>query len=348
MPPLLAVVMSIALVVAASVSTPATPSTTVGSDSSVGRAHVDLGPQLPSQALYSWGSNDWGQLALGSSGQGTPTGVALPSQVAELPGMSFRSVAAGGAFTLGLTVNGQVYSWGTNATGSLGTGSPDDASSPQLVGVPGEVVAIAAGSSQSLALTVGGQLYAWGANLFGELGNGTTTGSDVPVPVTMPGGVTFIAIAAGGDHSLAVSATGQVYAWGANFYGQLGIGGTSPSNIPVAVPAPPGVTFTAVAAGTSHSLALTSTGEVYAWGFNASGQLGDGTTVDSPTMSAVAMPNGDVVSSIATGAAHSLALTTGGQVFVWGSNVFGQLDSALVDTLPVDSDVPVQPLGLPR
>jgi alpha-tubulin suppressor-like RCC1 family protein len=345
--PLAAVVMPIVLVAAVSVPARATPSVRSAVDSSMTRAQVETSPQLPSQALYSWGSNDWGQLALGSSGQGTPTGVALPSQVAETPDVSFRSVAAGGAFTLGLTVNGQVYAWGTNATGTLGTGSPDDASSPQPVSVPGAVVAIAAGSSHSLALTAGGQLFAWGANLFGQLGNGTTTGSDVPVPVTMPGGVSFSAIAAGGDHSLAVSSAGQVYAWGANFDGQLGTGNTSPSPVPVAVPGPPGTTFTSVAAGTSHSLALTLSGQVYAWGLNASGQLGDGTMVDSPSMVAVSMPAGAVVSSIATGAAHSLALTSGGQVFVWGSNVFGQLDSALVDTLPVDSDVPVQPLGLP-
>ncbi len=336
-----------AVLAAAAISTPAAPPAEVASARMVLRAEGSTGPGLPSQALYAWGSNDWGQLALGSSGEGTPTGVSTPAQVALAPGMTFRSVSAGGGFTLGLTVAGVVYAWGANASGSLGLGSRGDASSPQQVGVPGTAIAIAAGSAHGLALTAGGQLYAWGANLFGQLGDGTTTDSGLPVPVTMPAGVTFTAVAAGGDHSLALSSTGQVYAWGANFDGQLGDGGTASSDLPVAVPAPPGVAFTAVAAGTGHSLALSSEGQVYAWGFNASGQLGDGTTVDRASMTAVSMPAGVVISSIATGAAHSLALTSDGQVFVWGSNVFGQLDSALVDSLPVDSDVPVQPLGLP-
>ena len=250
------------LVAAGLAGTPAAPSAATVSARVAVRAQGNAGTGLPSQALYGWGSNDWGQLALGSSGGGTPTGISTPAQVALPPGGSFRSVAAGGAFTLGLTVGGQVYAWGANATGSLGLGSSGDASSPQEVGVPGTAVAIAAGSGHSLALTAGGGLYAWGANLFGQLGDGTTTDADLPVPVAVPVGVTFTAIAAGGDHSLALSSTGQVYAWGANFYGQLGDGGTDPSDLPVAVPAPPGVTFTAVAAGTSHSLALSASGQL--------------------------------------------------------------------------------------
>jgi hypothetical protein len=209
------------------------------------------------------------------------------------------------------------------------------------------VVAVAAGSSHSLALSTTGQVYAWGSNFFGQLGNGTTTDADLPVAVDLPAGVRITAIAAGGDHSLALTTTGQVYAWGANTDGQLGDGTTTDADVPVAVPAPEGVVITAIAAGTGHSLALSTAGTAYAWGFNASGQLGNGTTTDSTTMGAVSMPDGATFSSIAAGSSHSLALTTTGQVYAWGSNVFGQLDSALVGSLPVDSTVPAQPLGLP-
>jgi len=102
-----------------------------------------------------------------------------------------------------------------------------------------------------------------------------------------------------------------------------------------------------IAAGTSDSLALTSTGQVDAWGYNASGQLGDGSDQSSSTMTAVTFPPGVLISSIASGADHSLALSSTGAVYEWGSNVFGQLDTALVDSATVDSPVPVQPLGLP-
>ncbi len=102
-----------------------------------------------------------------------------------------------------------------------------------------------------------------------------------------------------------------------------------------------------MAAGTAHSLAVATDGSVYAWGFNASGQLGTGDTADAPTPQLVAMPSGAPIASVAAGGSHSLALTTTGTLLAWGSDVFGQLASALVATLPVDSDVPVQPLGLP-
>ncbi len=198
-----------------------------------------------------------------------------------------------------------------------------------------------------MALTTTGQVYAWGSNTFGQLGNGSVVASDVPVPIDAPGGVTFTAIAAGGDHSLALSSTGQVYAWGANFDGQLGDGTTTSSDLPALVTAPPDTDFTAIAAGTAHSLALSSTGVVYAWGYNGSGQLGDGSDESSSTMTAVTFPPGVLISAIACGADHSLALSSTGAVYEWGSDVFGQLDTALVDSAPVDSPVPVQPLGLP-
>ena len=309
---------------------------------------ADDSPGLPSDALYGWGSDDWGQLANGSSGQGTPTPVPTPGMVAAPGGSAFRSVAAGGAHSLGLTVDGQVYSWGANSSGQLGVGSVVDASTPQAVDIPGgPVVAVAAGSAYSLALTAAGQVYAWGANLFGQLGTGSRSNADSPVLVSMPGGVTVTAIAAGGDHSLALTASGQVYGWGANTYGQVGDGTTVSRDLPVPVPTPEGVTFTAIAAGTGHSLALSASGQVFAWGFNASGQLGDGTTVDSPTMVPVSLPAGTTITSIATGSSHSLALTSTGVVLAWGSNAFGQLDSALVGNLLVDSPIPLQPLGLP-
>ncbi len=305
--------------------------------------------QLPSAVAYSWGSDDWGELGVNASGEGTPTPVDQPAPVDVAPGIQFRSVSVGGAHALGLTTDGGVEAWGGNSEGQLGDGTTTESDAPVAVDPPAGLTfsAIAAGSSHSLALTTSGQVYAWGSNLLGQLGNGTTTDSDVPVPVDAPDGVTFAAIAAGGDHSLALSSTGVVYAWGANYAGQLGNGTTTPSDVPVQTTAPDGVTFSAIAAGTGYSLALTTAGQVVAWGENGSGQLGDGTDTSSPTMTAVTLPPGVTIASIACGADHSLALSSTGSVYEWGSNVFGQLDTALVDSATVDSPVPVQPLGLP-
>ena len=207
---------------------------------------------------------------------------------------------------------------------------------------------MAAGSSHALALTSSGQVYAWGAGLDGQLGDGSTAGRTTPTAVAFPSGTVVTQVSAGGDHSLALTATGTVYAWGDDSHGELGDGTTTSSDTPVAVPLPAGITFTDVSAGTTHSLAVGSDGSVWAWGMGASGQLGDGSFTDADSPTEVQMPAGAPVTMVAAGGASSLALTDAGQVYGWGSDVFGQLATPLVDLEPQDSDVPVQPSGLPR
>src|SRR5690349_996888 len=116
----------------------------------------------------------------------------------------------------------------------------------------------------------------------------------MPVAVTMPAGVTFTTVAAGASHSLALDTAGRAWAWGDNVYGQLGSGtnATGRSSTPVAVTMPAGVTFTTVAAGGYHSLALDTAGRAWAWGDNVEGALGNGTNTGSGTPVPVTMPAG--------------------------------------------------------
>ena len=107
--------------------------------------------------------------------------------------------------------------------------------------------------------------------------------------VRKPDGHTIVAIAAGNNHSLALSSDGTVLAWGRNTEGQLGDGTTTSRTTPVAVRLPDGVTVTDIAAGGDHSLAPTSTGSALAWGGNDFGQLGDGTTTNRTTPVVVAL-----------------------------------------------------------
>src|SRR4029077_12150172 len=106
------------------------------------------------------------------------------------------------------------------------------------------------------------------------------------------------------------------YAWGYNFYGQLGNGTTNTSSTPVAVDmsgALSGKTVIAIAAGGSHTVALTSDGKLFAWGNNGSGELGDGTTSDRRAAVAVVMSgalSGKTVTAIAAGGSHTVALTS--------------------------------------
>ncbi|MBA3807937.1 MAG: immunoglobulin domain-containing protein [Solirubrobacterales bacterium] len=118
----------------------------------------------------------------------------------------------------------------------------------------------------------------WGQNLFRQLGDGSSNSLSA-APVTAAGLHFVSAVAAGGRHSLALVASGTVYAWGNNEDGQLGNGGTATANTPAAVPGLSGVK--AIAAGANHSLALLGNGTVMAWGDNEGGELGNGTTKES-------------------------------------------------------------------
>jgi hypothetical protein len=206
------------------------------------------------------------------------------------------------------------------------------------------VTAIAAGGQHSLALTSTGQILAWGRNLEGQLGNGTTTSSSTPVATITPMGVTsFTAIAAGGNHSLALTSSGRVFAWGDNSSGQLGIGTTISSSFPVPVTLGAMITISAIAAGQAHSLALTPNGQMFAWGSNYSGQLGNGSTTNSSSPVVVLLPMGTVVTTISGGGSHSLAITSTGQLLAWGANSNGQLG---ISTF-TDSTTPVVVTAIP-
>lgn len=138
-------------------------------------------------------------------------------------------------------------------------------------------------------------------------------------PVLRPG--FRFSVAAGAQHSLALTDAGLVWSWGANGARQLGDGTTTNRLTPVRVPTPANVV--AIAAGASHSLALRADGTVWAWGANARGQLGDG-TIAIRTAPVQASGLTDVV-AIAAGSEHSMALKADGTVWVWGRNNVGQL-----------------------
>ena len=249
-------------------------------------------------------------------------------------------VAAGLYHGVALTSTGAVFAWGWNIVGQLGNGSTNGSDVPVKVRLPGgtKVTRIAGGFAHSVALTSTGSVLAWGKNYNGNLGNASTTDSDVPVDVSLPAGTKVTAVAAGGEHNLAVTSTGAVLAWGYNAAGQLGDGSTGASDVPVNVSLPAGTKVTAVAAGASHSVALTSTGAVLAWGYNADGELGDGNTTNSDVPVKVNLPPGTKVIAVAAGGYYSLAVTSTGAVLAWGYNADGELG----DGNRTNSDVPVK------
>jgi len=255
--------------------------------------------------VLAWGGNSDGQL-----GDGTTSGGTAPVEVDLPAGIRGRAVSAGGLHSLALTSDGRVLAWGDNSSGQLGDGTRAGRSTPVAVLLPAgaRVTAVSAGIDHSLALTSDGRVLAWGNSGFGQLGDGTTASSSTPVAVDLPADTRVTAVSAGGLHSLALTSDGRVLAWGDNASGQLGDSMTTEHLAPVAVHLPAGIQVTAVSAGGFHALALTSDGRVLAWGDNASGQLGDGTSTNRTTpVPVVRLLTDTRVTAIAAGLFHSVA-----------------------------------------
>ncbi len=246
-------------------------------------------------------------------------------------------IAAGELHTVFLKRDGMLLGWGYNNYGELGDGTEKKRLIPVEVKGPGGkgnlegIAAIAAGGAHTLALKKDGTVWAWGRNNKGQLGDDTDDDRKTPVQVKGPGGKKnlegIISIAAGELHTIAVKNDGSVWGWGYNNDWQLGDGTSKKRLTPVQVKGPGGQGFlegiVAVAAGSTHTLALKKDGTVWAWGNNDKGQLGDDTGDSSKTPVLVKGLKG--VIAIAAGSTHSLAVKADGTLWAWGNNVSGQL-----------------------
>jgi alpha-tubulin suppressor-like RCC1 family protein len=215
----------------------------------------------------------------------------------------------------------------STADGSSGDGSSD-----------ATVTAVAAGGQHTAALKSDGTVWAWGRNDYGQLGDGDDTLTNKYSPVQVSGLTGVSAISLGEYHSLALKTDGTVWAWGQNWYGQLGDGTTSNDmNTPIQVSGLTGVTL--IAAGGSHSVAVKSDGTVWSWGRNDYGQLGDGTTTDNLTpVQVIGLTGVSAISAISAELYRTIASKTDGTVWVWGRSDFGQLSPETYETVPVAVD----------
>jgi len=175
--------------------------------------------------------------------------------------------------------------------------------------------------------------YTWWVQARNPSGDGTWS-AGLSFTIT----AAFGSMAAGDSYSLAIPPDGSLWAWGANWAGQLGNGGTENSPVPVSVPGLP--VLKAVAGGETHSLAVSGDGHVWSWGANSAGQLGDGSNDDH--LEPVQVPGLAAITAVAAGSSHSLALTEDGRVFSWGGNDLGQLGDGTV----VSSTTPTRVPGL--
>jgi alpha-tubulin suppressor-like RCC1 family protein len=256
--------------------------------------------------VWAWGWNGAGQL-----GDGTLNDRTSPVKVTGLSGVV--EISAGWFHNLALKQDGTVWAWGYNETSALGDGSTTSRSVPVQVNLA-QASSIAAGGYHSLATLENGTAMAWGYNGVAQLGDGSRLNRSTPAPVY--GLSDTYRVSAGWTHSVALRNDGTVWAWGIN--NQQQAGGPPSSDRLIAGPVACGADVSCpklagtktlgkiswISAGSSmHTLVLADNGTVWGWGWNAVGQLGNGTLTDSGV--AVKATN-LIAGDIAPGFYHSL------------------------------------------
>ena len=266
--------------------------------------------------LNCWGANDEGQVA-GASSLLNATPVASSGSVP----MSRISSGPSHSCSVASASPNLAYCWGTNSDGRLGDGSTINRSAPSAVSGLTGVSNVSAGTSHSCAVTASGAVSCWGANSSGQLGDASQTSRSTAA--TISGQQSWTSVSGGGAHSCAVTTTGSGYCWGSSADGQVGddTSGTT-RTVPFPVYDTGTTKWAMVLAGGRHTCGVTQTGAGYCWGYNGSGQLGDGSSAPRTKPTLI---SGFVWSTITSGDSHTCGITTTGIAYCWGANAQGQL-----------------------
>ncbi len=312
-------------------------------------------------ATKCWGGNTYSQL-----GDGTTTTRKTPTTVPGLSGAV--QIGTGNVHSCAVIDDGTIKCWGYAETGALGDGTTTGGTAPGGVAVIDSAIAVDGGGSHTCALLADGTVMCWGNNPYGQVGDGTTTTRLTPVAVPDVSNVDQIALGVNRSCVLgggAIKCWGQtpvaprtgvaeisdngfsacirlldrtLRCWGSNYYGQLGNGTTNGSTIMPEQTVSGLAGAASVSVGDYHACATLIDGRAMCWGRNDNGQLGNGTTTDSPTPVFVSGLSGAV--GVYSGGSSSCALLASGGVRCWGRNSSGQLG----DGTTTSRSTPVQAL----
>ncbi|CAG9110153.1 unnamed protein product [Plutella xylostella] len=228
--------------------------------------------------VYSWGEGEDGKL-----GHGNRVSYDRPKLITALSGLDVVGIACGGAHSACITARGRVYTWGKGRYGRLGHGDSEDQLTPKMVEALAmyRVVDVACGSgdAQTLCITDDDNVWSWGDGDYGKLGRGGSEGCKLPMRIDCLKGMRVVKVECGSQFSVALCQCGSVYTWGKGDYHRLGHGSYEHVRRPMRVTGMQGKPIVAIATGSLHCVACTEGGEVYTWGDNDEGQLGDGTTL---------------------------------------------------------------------
>lgn len=303
--------------------------------------------------IYCWGANSHGQLGIGISDSR-----AQPTRLPVSADFWADQLSAGERHTCALgSTDASVWCWGANTSGQLGDTTTDDRIEPVRVDLLEAALVVEAGKAHTCVLDAGYHLQCWGDNSAGQLG---VSGEEMTVsaPTPIHADLSFKAVAAGSKHTCALTQNGQVYCWGDNVHGQLGVGDFDPHpdrTQPTELPTSGG--FSAIAAGGASTCALHADGDVYCWGSETAipQTLSDAnaTALDfsdnrisvgaggrfcalNPGVGALScgvFGEESVAThsqsyhfrAIAVGSAHNCGINQNGRAYCWGDNADGQI-----------------------
>jgi hypothetical protein len=250
------------------------------------------------------GNNASGQLGDGT----TVSRYDAPTEVTG--GLTFESIAAGSGHTCGVVTDGDVYCWGLASAGQLGSSYDEDRSTPTRVPTTERFRTVSAMWQYTCGLTLAGEAWCWGA-VAGSAFRRSPPTHHAPELV-------FTSLAAGWYQVCGITAAGRAYCWGFNDDGQLGTGapGDGFDQEPRAVSGDH--SFTSIRSGVAHTCGVTLQREMWCWGLNNFGQLGNGTTENSAVP--VRVSGEHVFDAVSTGDLHTCGLTPTGEVWCWGDN----------------------------
>ncbi|XP_035993454.1 probable E3 ubiquitin-protein ligase HERC3 isoform X3 [Fundulus heteroclitus] len=270
----------------------------------------------------------WGNARDGQLGIGVERNPAFePRNCRVFSGRGLKEAACGGQHTLFLLHDGSVYACGANSCGQLGHGR--DGSSPELVGAldTQKITMVSCGRAHSMAINEQGQVFAWGAGEGGQLGLGAVEAAvRIPRLIKRLCDHSISQVMCGNQHCIALSRDGQLFTWGQNTNGQLGLGKGEPSKLsPHPLKSLAGIPLAQITAGGDHSFALSLSGAVFGWGKNRAGQLGLNDKQDRAVPCHIKFLRSQKVVYISCGDEHTAALTKDGGLFTFGDGSWGQL-----------------------
>ncbi len=279
-------------------------------------------------SLWSWGRNYSGEL-----GDGTNIDKNTPTQIGT-DNNWFKIFSKISGHSLAQKNDGTLWAWGSNNSGQLGDGTNINKNVPILIQTVNIWDKIVPGNYHNVSIKTDGTLWAWGNNTYGQLGNSTNTDSYIPNQIGTD--TDWKEVTVGYFHTVAIKNNGTLWAWGSNYTGQLG-NGLSGSNFSTNSPTQIGTAtnWDKIDSGLQHTIAIKTDGTLWGWGWNYTGQIGNGNLIDQDQPIQVGtLTNWEKIS---VGDITSFALQNNNTLWAWGANGVGELG----DGTNTSSEIPI-------